>query len=744
MQKNDAKFVAFFVILMLLFDIFIVFGNAQEENYIIDGDTISLTTDVFELSTTPHTLKESGDVTFTFELFDATYDNTDIDVFWLFDRSDCLPKRSNYTGNINHQTVSWNGWTDLYYIQDVTVRTDKFYSLSAYINVIINSQGKYCYGFKKSSVTWQQAIQNGENHPNGYYIIDPWWNTSYSYNKYMTITNPHENDTHQLIIGYDNTCPYTENVQLDSHCQTDFDDLRLVRLDNVTEIPIFYDYVENSEVAIIWFKNIYNDSKLILYYGNPTATRNNDPDHVFYRFDDWYNGNITDYTIDYRKDYSSYDGVRWYRQSPVYSNYGKGFVMNYSYQSSDFHSQGERGSLNFCEQEPTWDTTLQSLFGYYMTNDNGDSNPDGNVNDIAVYEQVKDDGSNTKEDITDPPLSDLNGNYLRSINYVLFGDSADSDTYSNNYLTTQENYQIVDGNVPDLKNDCDWFFYQSGNSQESDADEIYFDTDHLTLYGNYNVELNISVYWVGFYNITNDDTTFAFSGETEYIPCECLLTNIYPQDQATNINCSLNITVDVNSTCGIMDYVNISLTCPVCGLINYTNFSASPTNDTFWLNVSNLSSFTTYTVYYNTSCDSVINNTITNFTTGVCNITGGCGCDDIQDIIEQALKDYDALKEGDTITINIGIEQFEMLFMLVLFVIFVWIGYTIPSLETSQTKKTWRMIPFSGGMFMLFAGLDFIGLTYVISSYTLPVINGFLGTVGIIIILYGIIKGFYY
>jgi len=96
---------------------------------------------------------------------------------------------------------------------------------------------------------------------------------------------------------------------------------------------------------------------------------------------------------------------------------------------------------------------------------------------------------------------------------------------------------------------------------------------------------------------------------------------------------------------------------------------------------------------------------------------------------------------GDDIIV-IDTNQFIIGIQIILFILFIWIGYSIPAMEGD--KKTFHYMPFSGGMFIIFSAIDFISLSISLNTYELGMITGYLTTVGIILLLVGILKAFYY
>ena len=103
----------------------------------------------------------------------------------------------------------------------------------------------------------------------------------------------------------------------------------------------------------------------------------------------------------------------------------------------------------------------------------------------------------------------------------------------------------------------------------------------------------------------------------------------------------------------------------------------------------------------------------------------------------------ETVTETSNITVEIESTQFVILIQIFLLVIFLWLGYKIPLMDGNN--KSLHYMPFSGGLFVIFAGLDFISFAILINNqYSLGFVGGFLTIVGIILLLYGVLKAFYY
>lgn len=86
--------------------------------------------------------------------------------------------------------------------------------------------------------------------------------------------------------------------------------------------------------------------------------------------------------------------------------------------------------------------------------------------------------------------------------------------------------------------------------------------------------------------------------------------------------------------------------------------------------------------------------------------------------------------------------QFIILIELLLFMFFMWLGYAIPQMEGKKVK--FHSMPFSGGLFIIFGGFSFISMSIHLNSFANGYLSGMLITIGIVILIYGVFKGFFY
>jgi hypothetical protein len=99
--------------------------------------------------------------------------------------------------------------------------------------------------------------------------------TSWTYRKSITVTNATANYQTKVIVGYNSTA-VGENVDCNSHCQTDFDDLRFTGSDGSTLLDYWVESMNTTAAyysATVWVQNDATPSTTIyMYYGNAGAS----------------------------------------------------------------------------------------------------------------------------------------------------------------------------------------------------------------------------------------------------------------------------------------------------------------------------------------------------------------------------------------------------------------------------------------------------------------------------------------
>ena len=114
-----------------------------------------------------------------------------------------------------------------------------------------------------------------------------WWNTDWQYYKILCIDANGYSGFYQMCLNVS----YSSggNVSCEGHCQSDFDDIRFVDIDNSTVLPYWRETYVDSQYAIIWVNvsaDAMSDGRILMYYGNPSASSASDGDDTFIYYND--------------------------------------------------------------------------------------------------------------------------------------------------------------------------------------------------------------------------------------------------------------------------------------------------------------------------------------------------------------------------------------------------------------------------------------------------------------------------
>jgi len=96
-----------------------------------------------------------------------------------------------------------------------------------------------------------------------------------------------------LYNGNDDVANST--ISCNGHCNANFSDIRFVDIDNTTTLPYWIENKSDGNYTIVWvnvFSNAMTDGKILMYYGNPSATDASDGDATFDFFDDFDNATL--------------------------------------------------------------------------------------------------------------------------------------------------------------------------------------------------------------------------------------------------------------------------------------------------------------------------------------------------------------------------------------------------------------------------------------------------------------------
>ena len=111
-----------------------------------------------------------------------------------------------------------------------------------------------------------------------------WYDQSWAKRKAVTIDNTlNSNDLSNYQVQL--------NVQYDSDMNADFSDLRLTDSDELTSLPYWIESYVASDSATVWVKvpsiSASSTKTIYMYYGNPSASSESNPDNTFDLFVDF-------------------------------------------------------------------------------------------------------------------------------------------------------------------------------------------------------------------------------------------------------------------------------------------------------------------------------------------------------------------------------------------------------------------------------------------------------------------------
>jgi flagellin-like protein len=119
-----------------------------------------------------------------------------------------------------------------------------------------------------------------------------WYDQSWTKRKAVTIDNtlnPNDLSNYQVQL----------NVQYDSDMNADFSDLRLTDSDEQTSLPYWIETYVASDSATVWVKvpsiSASSTKTIYMYYGNPSASSESNPDNTFDLFVDFTSDGVITY-----------------------------------------------------------------------------------------------------------------------------------------------------------------------------------------------------------------------------------------------------------------------------------------------------------------------------------------------------------------------------------------------------------------------------------------------------------------
>jgi hypothetical protein len=286
-MKN--RYLVYFVLAELLMGSFFgaLIHNAVkaegELGGVIIGDSVQWENKYAKLVVSPHT---SRDIITQVQFANLTwkYSNNVIDVAFRFNDSLVNSGIWKFFNNSwvdikgAFQHVIYNG-KHYYYVQNFNVVQGATYRFKWSYDVSPNTNGKWDLLAKLSSDTIPVALSSGR-----YVCLDPWWNSSFLYNKVLTISNKCLGYQMKLIIGNNSG----GNVSLGGHVKKGYGflDVRFVNMANTSLYYFWRQNCTNDTQATFFVNNSDNCSQMMLYYGNSASVESGymDGSKTFYAF----------------------------------------------------------------------------------------------------------------------------------------------------------------------------------------------------------------------------------------------------------------------------------------------------------------------------------------------------------------------------------------------------------------------------------------------------------------------------
>jgi len=267
----------FIIILLFLqsLSVFIPIPTADGGNWIIDGDKIYVDDENVYLSCEPHTIRQDTDI--VFELISKKFGG-EIDVVFGIQNTYMKPKNPMiWNGTVwkplNKQiqvvNYTYQDFTKWYLLKNVNINQNVLYKLKITIDIQFNTSGKYFFGVKRSI----------DNINQGYYI-DPWWDSDWDYCQTLSIDNTFIDTTLRnfpvLVVI---------NSTVASNCMANGEDIRFLHTDNTTEYAYEIEEWNAAANSYVWVNitKVFSATvtKFNIYYGNGSATDNQNPEGVW-------------------------------------------------------------------------------------------------------------------------------------------------------------------------------------------------------------------------------------------------------------------------------------------------------------------------------------------------------------------------------------------------------------------------------------------------------------------------------
>lgn len=261
--------------------------------YEIDGDTVTFEDSRVYFSATPHTIYSDGWVTMEFR---SKLYTGDVDVAFGFDTDSSRPlAMERWTGSewvdfgseydvINYEHDNKDRW---YLLKNKPVVAGNTYTVRVWVDINEFLDGKYDFAIKPSGETLAQAIANDH-----FYILDPWFNSSWGLETDIIITNTGSELTNQTIF-----LELPKNDSMASNCS----DVRFTNSD-YEEIPYYIDSCNTTGLNVYVKPDTIiatGNTTIKMYFDNPDATETTQSGtDTFLYFDDFEDGDLSEYTLE--------------------------------------------------------------------------------------------------------------------------------------------------------------------------------------------------------------------------------------------------------------------------------------------------------------------------------------------------------------------------------------------------------------------------------------------------------------
>lgn len=260
--------------------------------YEIEGNSVTYEDTHIYYSATPHTLTSDGWVEIDFISKQYT---GDVDVGFGFDTSSSKPKEmERWTGSewvdfgsdydiINYEHDGKDRWYMLY---DKPIVSGNNYKVRVWVDINEFTSGKYDFAIKPSGETLSQAISNGH-----FYLLDPWWNSTFQYYTEITLSNSGPELTDQTIYMF---------LEKNESINVDCSDVRFTSDDNVA-IPYYIDFCNSTNIEVYIRPETIDASSnttIKMYFGNADAETTSSGIDTFLYYDDFEDGDLSEYTLE--------------------------------------------------------------------------------------------------------------------------------------------------------------------------------------------------------------------------------------------------------------------------------------------------------------------------------------------------------------------------------------------------------------------------------------------------------------